>query len=390
MKVLHVIAGVAPRYGGPSVAVHAMAREAAALGAEVTVVTTDADGAGRLPVPLDRPVERDGVEYRYFPRSLPGEWKFSWPLTRWLFESVGHYDAVHVHALFSYTTIPACRAAARRGVPYVLRPLGTLDPWSLGQGGGKKRPYLAMVERAHLRRAGAIHVTSDAEAEGVAALGYGDRVRVIPLGVEAPGFAAAGAGERASGGRLRLLFLSRLHPKKGLPLVFRAMAQLAASGRADTEIDVAGTGDDAYRAELEALAVELGIRDRVRFLGHLAGEAKARAFAGADAFVLPSYQENFGIAVAEALAAGLPVLVSDAVGIAPEVAAAEAGLVVPTDATAVALALDTLAADPERRARMGRSGAALARARYSWSETGRRLMELYGELSAARAAGARR
>ena len=380
MRVLHVIAGVAPRYGGPSVAVHAMARGVAALGAEVTIATTDADGPERLDVPLDAPVHRDGVEYRYFPRTLPGEWKFSWPLTRWLDARVTGYDVVHVHALFSYSTIPGCRAAARRGVPYVLRPLGTLDPWSLARHGARKRPYFALVERRHLRDAAAIHVTSAIEAEGVAALGFGERVRVIPLGVDAPPVVRALA---PAGGRLRLLFLSRLHPKKGLPLVLEALASLTRTGGGDAELVVAGSGEPAYHAEMEALARELGVADRVRFVGHVEGEAKARLLGEADLFVLPSYQENFGIAVAEALAVGLPVLVSDRVAIAEEVAGAGAGVVVPTDAGAVAAALASLAADRERLARMGERGAELARERYSWERTARSLLELYGELARA-------
>ncbi|MBD0319626.1 MAG: glycosyltransferase, partial [Gemmatimonadetes bacterium] len=366
---------VAARYGGPSVAVHAMARGVGALGAHVTVATTDADGAGRLPVPLDRAVEADGVEYRYFPRTLPGEWKLSLALSRWLHASVGRFDVVHVHALFSYATIPGCRAALRHGVPYLLRPLGTLDPWSLAQGAARKRPYLALVEGKHLRHAAAIHATSRAEAEGVAALGYGARVRVVPLGVELPEHVA---GRRATP-RLRILFLSRLHPKKGLPHLLDAVAELTRTGRADVELAVAGTGDAAYRRELEERVRALAIGGRVRFLGHLEGADKARALADADLFVLPSYQENFGIAVAEALAAGLPVVVSPEVAIAAEVAEAGAGLV--ADASSLSAAIERLAADPAERARMGARAAALARARYSWERTSRDLLALYEELA---------
>ncbi|HEX8430030.1 MAG TPA: glycosyltransferase, partial [Longimicrobium sp.] len=263
MKVLHVIPAVAARYGGPSVAVRAMARGVRALGAEVTVATTDADGAGRLPVPLDRAVDEDGVRFRYFARTLPGEWKLSLPLARWLAASVAEFDVVHVHACFSYSTIPGCRAPLRRGVPYILRPLGTLDPWSLGRGAARKRGYLALIERKHLRHASAIHATSAAEAEGIAALGFGATTRVVPLGVDL----AAAAPERAPGPRLRLLFLSRLHPKKGLPLLLEAVAALTRDGRADVELAIAGDGSDAYRSELEGRVRALGIGDRVSFLG---------------------------------------------------------------------------------------------------------------------------
>jgi glycosyltransferase involved in cell wall biosynthesis len=376
-----VIPGVAARYGGPSVAVHAMARGVRELGAHVTVATTDADGRGRLPVPLDRAVDVDGVEYRYFARTLPGEWKLSLPLARWLHAHVAGFDVVHVHALFSYATIPGCRAPLRRGVPYILRPLGTLDPWSLAQGAARKRPYLALVEGKHLRHAAAIHATSRAEADGVAALGHGARVRVVPLGVELP----ERVPERRAGGRLRLLFLSRLHPKKGLPLLLDAVAELTRTGRADVELAVAGTGDPAYLRELEARTRALGIASRVRFLGHLAGADKARALAEAELFVLPSYQENFGIAVAEAMAAGLPVVISDAVAIAPHVAGA--GLVAGRDAPSIAAALARLAADPAERARMGARAAQVARTHFSWERTARELWALYGEVAGAGGGG---
>jgi glycosyltransferase involved in cell wall biosynthesis len=257
VKVLHVIPSVAMRDGGPAVAIGAMTSALAAAGARVTVATTNADGASAtLDVPLEAPVRERGVEYRFFARTLRGEWKFSWPLTQWLLDRAVDYDVMHVHALFSYATIPACRSARRAGIPYVVRPLGTLDPWSLGQGTWKKTPYLSLVERPHLRHAAAIHVTSESEARAVRALGYGDRARVIPLGVE-----TASLSERAprqAGTPPRILFLSRLHPKKGLPLLLEALGRLAATGTLDAELLVAGDGPPSYRAELAGLASDLG------------------------------------------------------------------------------------------------------------------------------------
>jgi len=150
MRVLHVIPSAAPIDGGPNHAVRALARGLVSRGVDVTVATTNAAGASALDVPLVTPVIEDGVVYRYFPRTVPGSWKFSWPLTRWLFAHARRYDVVHVHALFSYATIPGCRAAARAPVPYVLRPLGTLSEWSLAHRSWKKRPYYALLERSHL------------------------------------------------------------------------------------------------------------------------------------------------------------------------------------------------------------------------------------------------
>ena len=150
MRILHVIPSAAPIDGGPNFAVRARARGLVGRGIDVTVATTNAAGSAALDVPVDTPVIEDGVVYRYFARTVPGAWKFSWPMTRWLWAHAGSYDVVHVHALFSYATIPGCRAAAHAPVPYVLRPLGTLSEWSLGHRRWKKRPYYALLERSHL------------------------------------------------------------------------------------------------------------------------------------------------------------------------------------------------------------------------------------------------
>jgi glycosyltransferase involved in cell wall biosynthesis len=297
--------------------------------------------------------------------------------------ALGGYDVVHVHALFSYATIPGCRAAVHAPVPYVLRPLGTLSEWSLGHRRWKKRPYYALLERSHLEMASAIHVTSDAEADDVRRLGYGDRARVIPLGVDVDDRLWMGARPIAAERPLRLLFLSRLHEKKNIPLLLRALAAVARSARA-VELTIAGDGDPRYRAELTTLAETLGLSARVRFVGHVDGEEKRRVFAEADCFVLPSAHENFGIAVAEALAAGLPVIVTPGVALAPNVATAGAGLV--TEATDDALASTiTWAADhPAALVEMGQRAWRLARTDLSWSTTCVRLIELYAELATAR------
>ena len=388
MRVLHVIPSAAPVDGGPNLAVRAMARGLAARGTDVTVATTNASGTGTLDVPLATPVIDEGVVYRYFARTVPGSWKFSWPLTRWLWANAPAYDVVHVHALFSYATIPGCRAAAHAPVPYVLRPLGTLSEWSLAHRGWKKRPYYALLERSHLEMASAIHVTSDAEAADVARLGYGDRARVIPLGVDV---SAHPPGRRSPSdrGAFRLLFLSRLHEKKNIPLLLRALASKTGRSR-PIELTIAGDGDVAYRAELVRLAGELGLGPRARFVGHVDGEAKRRAFADADCFILPSAHENFGLAVAEALGAGLPVIVTPGVALSREVGRAGAGLVTHATEDAVAAAITWAADHPATLVEMGERAWQLARRELSWETTCTRLHELYAELATRTRPEARR
>ena len=381
MRVLHIIPSAAPVDGGPNVAVRAIARGLVRRGIDVTVATTNAAGARSLDVPLDTPVIDDGVVFRYFARSVPGSWKFSWPMTRWLWANAATYDVVHVHALFSYATIPGCRAAARVPVPYILRPLGTLSGWSLGHRRWKKRPYYALLERPHLAGASAIHVTSEAEAEDVARLGYGGRARVIPLGVDV-GARPSRRARTANGSEpLRLLFLSRLHEKKNVPLLLRALATAASPSRR-IELTVAGDGDPGYRDQLAELAAELGLRDVVSFAGHVDGIAKARAFADADCFVLPSAHENFGLAVAEAFAAGLPAIVTQNVALARDVRAAGAGVVTEPTESALASALVWAAEHPAALLEMGDRAWQHAFRALSWDTTCARLAALYDELVA--------
>ena len=376
MRVLHVIPGLSPKDGGPTTALHRMAAATATLGVEVSVVTSDDDAGGRLDVPLGIPIRTNGVEYRYFARSLPGSWKPSWGLTRWLATNVSRFEVVHVHALFSYATIPGCRLAFRAGVPVVLRPLGTATPWSLAHHGWKKRPYFSLIERGHLRKAAAIHTTSEAERSDIAALGFGANAVVIPLGVDLVERPTHSATKPEL---LRVLFLSRLHPKKNVAMLIDSISDARRAG-STIELTIAGDGPAAYRAELEAHARASDARDAIQFVGHVAGSDKQRLLANADVYALPSHQENFGIAVAEALAAGLPVIVSDQVGIAPEIAATGAGKVIPVDRAALTAAILALAADPKMRASMGARARQLAADRYSWERSATMLHELYSQV----------
>jgi glycosyltransferase involved in cell wall biosynthesis len=387
MRVLHVIPSVSPLHGGPSFAVRGVGEALAALGIDVDVATTTANGRGELSVPFDGPVFEQGVRYFYFRRQHPKFWTFSWPLTRWLTQHAGAYDILHVHALFSYPTLPACWAARRHRVPYVLRPLGTLDPWSLRSHRWKKAPYFHLFERRNLLGAAAIHAVSQREQRAIEALGLTSPVVTIPLGVDPMASEDSTAARRQGGGTgdiVNLLFLSRLHPKKGIELLLDAVGFLTADAR--IRLFVAGDGDAAYVARLKDRAKANGLSDRMVFTGFVTGAERRRLLNEADLFVLPSYDENFGMAVAEALSAGLPVVVSEHVALADRVREAGAGLVVPCDAQELARAIATLVDDPNLRHCMGQAGRRLAQAEFSWPEVARRLTALYEDLIAKRGA----
>jgi glycosyltransferase involved in cell wall biosynthesis len=363
-----------------------MAEAVASLGLEADVATTTANGRSEIDVPPGGVAVENGVRYFYFPRQHPKSWTFSLSLTKWLTVHAGKYDLFHVHALFSYPTLAACWLARRHAVPYILRPLGTLDPWALRFRAWKKAPYLRLVERRNLIAAAAVHAVSERERRAIEALGLPVRVVTIPLGVDLP------AGEdrdqygsrvhQATNGTVNVLFLSRLHPKKGVELLLDAVGRLGQQH--PIHLSVAGEGDEAYVRSLKDRTIRDGLGSRVTFTGFVAGAVKRRLFEQADLFVLPSYDENFGMAVAEALSTGLPVVVTEDVALANQVRAAGAGLVVPRDARALARALCTLVDDPDLRQRMGEAGRQLAKSEFSWSSVGQRLAALYRELMADR------
>jgi glycosyltransferase involved in cell wall biosynthesis len=382
MKVLHVIPSVSLLHGGPSVAVRRMAEVLASLGASVDVATTTADGRGELPVALDEPVCQNGVRYFYFPRQRPKSWTFSWPLTRWLARHVGGYDVLHVHGLFSYPTLPACWAARSRRVPYVLRPLGALDPWGLRQGRWKKALYLRLFERRNLVRSAAVQAVSERERRAIQHLGLPVTIVTVPLGVDPPAGVASRSermGRPASAdGIVTVLFLSRLHAKKGIELLLDAVELLP--DEPAVRLVIAGDGEPGYVRNLHERVAEGKATGRVTFTGFAIGYEKRHLFDQADLFVLPSYDENFGLAVAEALSVGLPVVVSEHVALADHVWKAGAGLVVPCDARELAQGIATLVKDPDLRHRMGQAGRRLVSSEFSWPEIGRRLIDLYTEI----------
>ena len=372
MKILHVIPSVSPVYGGPSQAIRPMVSYLAKSGIEVDVATTTADGKKELNVSLKEPQMDCGAQYFYFPREHPRRWTFSPEMGHWLKRNADNYDLIHIHSLFSYPTFTACRAARNRKVPYLLRPLGTLSPWSIAYKAWRKKLYYGLIEHENLSAAAAIQATSHLEAQGIEQLGFGSKTHIIPLGInfQPP------SHQKDFSIPPKILFLSRLHPTKALPVLLESLLILQREG-IHLSLLIAGDGDPHYRRRLEKQVEELGLMKQVKFLAFVEGEAKIRVFNEADIFVLPSYQESFGIAVAEAMAAGLPVVVSDQVGIAPEIQEYGAGVVVPCSAASLAGGLKSIIMNPFLRQQMGKRGKELVQDKFSWEKVTPKLVSLY-------------
>jgi glycosyltransferase involved in cell wall biosynthesis len=299
---------------------------------------------------------------------------------RWVVDEVRRYDLVHIHALFSFTSVVAAWAARRAAVPYVIEPLGTLNRYGVSQRRPLlKRISLRFIEGPLLRDAAAVRFTSHQEATEARGLGLLMNEAVIPLGVELRAESSLGAhGLRFAQQHIprSLLFLSRLDPKKNVEALIDALALLR-DEMPGLRLVIAGDGAPAYVAGLKSRVQACGLQDRIVWAGHLDGDAKTAAFEAADVFVLPSFSENFGIAAVEALGAGLPCVLAKGVAVAADVVQAKAGLAVTPDAFGIAAGLRRIMADKEGLVSMSANATQLAKARFSVGAMGFRLKQLY-------------
>lgn len=371
MRILHVIPTYYPaiRYGGPIRSVRGLAAATTARGHEVHVFTTNVDGEGELDVPTDRPVILDGVRVHYFPVGLGRRLYRSPAMRRALARDSGGFDLIHIHSMWLWTSSAAAREARKRRIPYVLTPRGMLvremierkSKWA-------KRLWIALFDRRNIREAAAVHVTSAREAEKLAELDLGARrVAVIGNGVEAPPKEL-----RRETRDPYILFVGRLSGEKGLDRLFGAMPMVESA-----RLIVAGGGDAPYEEELRRLARKLGADDRIEMIGPVDDAGKWALIAGAKLLVLPSYSENFGLAAAEALALGRPVVVSADVGLAEAVDKAGAGSVAGDAPEAFAKAINTILADPGLAEKMGKAGLEYAETHLSWAGIAADMEALY-------------
>lgn len=395
-------------------------RALARAGVDITVVTTDDDGPGKhLAVQLgpeldvaqaSTPASSSGVPpqvlgvdsrtgtvrelaaedgcatrcaTRIYFRKQTEFYKVSVPLWQWLRRNADKFDIVHIHALFSFASVAAARCARSRAVPYVIRPLGVLNQYGMT----KRRPALKrfsfqMLERPLLKQAAGMHYTSKQEQVEAEASGAVARPFIVPLGLDLldfqtlPGPARFMARWPVAAGRELVLFLSRLDPKKGLDRLMDAFAEVK-RGRSGALLVIAGEGEEGFVRELKHRAETLGIAQDILWTGFLDGEDKLAALAAAKVFVLPSYSENFGIAAVEALAAGVPTVLTTGVGIADDVQQNNAGVVVSPNAAEIASGIERFLSDPVLASRVSSNGRQLARARYSLDAMGAALKTLY-------------
>jgi glycosyltransferase involved in cell wall biosynthesis len=387
LNILHVIPAIAPRYGGPSEVVVSLTRALIDAGVDTEIVTTDADGRGRLPVSYGVLTEWNSVPVRFFRRQFGEAFKFSRTLERWLHEEVCRFDVVHIHAVFSHSSVAAFKACVESGVPYVLRPLGSLDPETYAQKSFRKRLFGTVWGNRMLSEASAVHY-STAREQALVEESFGlRRGFVAPAGVKTD----TGGYRKPSPDcprRLGLsdnpyvMFLGRLDPIKQIDLLIDVFENVTADRElARWHLIIAGDGEPDYVCRLHDRASRSSAKDRIKFAGWLSNQEKVEALSGAALLVMLSRHENFGRAAAEAMSLGVPVLISEEVFLADEVREYRAGWVVPGGMESVSRALRDVLMTRQERERRGREAKRLASERFDAKRSTELLMAHYADIS---------
>ena len=350
-------------------------------GHRVRVVTTD----NRAPttIPRGQWVDRDGYQVYYSPtrpwNRIPPYWTPSFGPA--LDEAMESADLCCLNVGLTLANRIAARIASRHGVPFIYNAEGALCPTRLRIKGWRKRAFLTWIERPLLAQASACHATTTKEAQDLEAQGVPpDRVFQIPNGVQLEGSGDPAKFRKRFGiptDAPILLFLGRLHAIKGLELLVRAFAE---AGLPEARLVVAGHDEDGTGARVRPHIAALGLEDRILFTGHLDGDDRLDSLAAATAFGLASRSEGLPNAALEALAAGLPCVLTRECNL-PEVAEADAGYVLPAKVERFAEALRTLLSDPSEQSRMGDNAKRLVAKRFALGSVADQLEEVYSSVA---------
>lgn len=378
MRILHIITSADPKSGGPIEGVRQLSAVLTEMGHKPEVASCDdptADFIAKFPIPIHALGPGNGV-YNYSPKIKP-----------WLIENVDQYDAVIIEGIWCYHSLAGHAACQAKGKPYYIFTHGMLDPWFNRTYPLKKLKKMLFWPWQYPALRDAKSVLYTCEDEKLLAREsfrpYKVTETVVPFGTGRPPTDEDGSQIRAfhesfpqMKGKRFLLFLSRIHPKKGCDLLIKAFNEVALS-EPDLHLVMAGPGDQSYLDELHSIPVDPAVKDRILWTGMVSGEAKYGAFRACEAFILPSHQENFGIAVAEALACGKPVLIGKGINIWREIVEDKAGFMEPdTVEGTVNLMKRWLALSKAEQEAMGRQALACYEKRFTVENYARELIKV--------------
>ena len=383
LHVLHCIPSIALSDGGPSQAIRNIEKALEAHQIRVTTASTDHGLPDEVKKhnPLNQLIKKSSFIYRIHFKKQIHFYKVSFPMAWWLWRNIRRFDLVHIHALFSFTSVAAAIIARIKKVPYIIRPLGVLNRYGMmNRRRWVKGISFDWIEKPILKHARAIHYTSEAEAKEASEVFSHRSSIIIPLGIELKLYSEGVAGNFRKAHSIArnkkiILFLSRIDRKKGLDVLLPAFAAIKPHCP-EAILVIAGEGEKSYMDHLKTITASLLLGEQILWTGFLSGQEKLDALAAAHCFVLPSYSENFAISAAEALAASLPVITGKGVAIARDIAEYKAGMIVENH-TSQDYAQAMREALSRDLSSMRRAALRLARERFSIETMGEALKQLY-------------
>jgi len=390
MKILHIVSSYWPafEFGGPITSVHFLNRWLVKNGLDITVYTTNAGLRGREDVVLKKETIIDGVKIYYFPYYGYVHWTFSPALFWALAKNIKKFDLIHITGVWNFPVSAAAFWTRFYRKPYIISSRGSLMKEPLEKKSSlKKKIYLVLFSKKDLKFASAIHFTVEQEKEEYlkASLPLKKAI-VIPNGLDAEEFNTITRDSiefrkkfGIAADKKIILFLSRLNWKKGLDTLIPAFSEVLKK-EPKAVLVLAGPDDEGYKKNIQLLITNYQLQDNIIFTGMLVGEDKVAVFQESSVFVLPSYSENFGQVVVEAMYFGLPVIITKNVGISPSVIRAEAGLVIDKDENQLAEAILKILENPELRRKMGQKGKKLVETEFSSEKVAENWIEEYNNL----------
>jgi glycosyltransferase involved in cell wall biosynthesis len=376
-------------YGGPTRSNSELCEALVKLGAEVTVLTTNANGKKTLDVPQGVPIIVDGVEVYYYPTLpiFPHSFFYSPALARACYQKAVQYDVAFLDTIFSHAMGPGVAACKQANVPYIITLRSALLPWGLRHKKLKKDLYLFLVGDTYFNHAAALHCTAPIEALALQKLGLRPPSFVVPNGIDTDQY-----NNLPPRGAMRqvlnipeqanvLLFLGRLHVKKRPDIAIEALAS-SQSLPGETHLILAGPDEMQLIPKLQDKAGVLGCLNRLHITGMLRGEDILSVLADSDLFLMPSEpeSENFGMSALEAMAAGVPILVSEDVPVGQWAEEAGAGRLAPCKTESFSALTCSLLAGPNELKEMGLRGQCLAREKFDIAKVAQQMLDQYNAI----------
>lgn len=381
MKILMLTPYLGSTYGGTSKMVTELVQEVGRFDGSVDLITTNANGADHLEVPLNIWIDQQGYRVQYFSCWHRNDFIVSSSLISWLFKNIVNYDVVHTHTIFSPLISITHWICQFHRIPYITTPHGMLEPWALSYKAWKKRLYYFLIERPAIQQASAIQGLASSEVNNIKSLNIKVPIILVPNGIHRREFETISDSNifykqfPATQNKTLILFLGRIDPKKGLDLLAPAFAKIHQQFP-QTHLVVAGPDSIGFLPTTRNYFARAGCLDAVTFTGMLTGSIKQAAFAAASLYVAPSYSEGFSMSVLEGMASGLPCIITTGCNF-PEAATANVAHVVDIKAEAITSALIECLSNPEQAKEMGNRAREFIFQNYTWEQAAKKLIQVY-------------